>query len=373
MAKFWIQYDAASGTYVPWEANTPPSPESVHRARFLSQFPAWIKYLSAMEGTEPYLEFPCWNGACSGVDHSFIYPARPGDTGENRHIGTVIQTAAFWNMLNWTPSEKWLNVTDDQLIIGEDIDDGAEPLTASDAYIETEFDDVQAGDIIHPTSAGIVLTLLWKLRRRIDLCAAVRCDLISPHHRLKGFSIPSNCQWITFVDTIVSGAPYINWAPGLPDKYVIGGAVYVQCRSNGPDGWWGMANFREARNIYVEYPREMADESVSAGILAQLLNPEPTYSYGINTDIAYEFLPPPGVTVEKYSSAPYVAQTVLINAGIEGDISLGTGNSCPAQPHIATVERIGFVSPFEKPYIDYLPLNSRFNDECAFSDLYNPA
>ena len=29
--------------------------------------------------------------------------------------------------------------------------------------------------------------------------------------------------------------------------------------------------------------------------------------------------------------------------------------------------------PLDTPHLDYLPLNSRFNDESAFSDLYNPA
>ena len=145
--KRWIQYNADADAWVPWEAGELPSAESIFRSRFLCQFVAWINYLSAMENAPQGLEMP--------------YP------------GTPIQYASFWKSLDWKPSSAWMPVYLDEIYVGGTVRQGV--MIDGDAYAETEFSEIEKGDIIHPRqeNACRMRNMMAKLRKRIDLCNAI--------------------------------------------------------------------------------------------------------------------------------------------------------------------------------------------------------
>ena len=350
MAKFWIQYDAASGTYVPWEANTPPSPESVHRARFLSQFAAWIKYLSAMEGTDPALWFPCGNGSCA-TDHSFIYPA--SGTGDYRHIGTIIQTASFWNMLNWKPNSSWLNVAERDLVEGTVLHDIKTPLVETDAYAETETGDIQKGECIHPcASESQILSWLWKLRLRIDLCCAVEATLVASGGL-------RNYWYVNWDGDIYEG--YRDTAPGDYDMADITTGARVRWE-NLPS--WQAWRWVSARNVVLT-ANGMPEETHYSATLYET----DAFPSG-HPSIPFEETSESGsMRVEAVSMAPNEGANVIISSKYENitGANFGSGDGIIS----VYLRRIGIAITMETPPEMYLPSNALFNDSCPFQKLYN--
>lgn len=150
MARVWKQFSRSNG-WTDWPAGTLPHPDSVFRAEFLNQFIGWIRYLDALRYYNT---------------QTLLLP-------EFIQIGSNIQTADFWNSLNYTSNLITRNITwdiDGVLNVGYDFD-LENKIEGNSAYEDTLFDNISTGDIIQPRSSNDcpVRNRLLKLRTRLDM------------------------------------------------------------------------------------------------------------------------------------------------------------------------------------------------------------
>lgn len=145
MARVWHHIDPANGNWSTWEPGTPPSAESCYRHEFLNQFVGWWNYLYDM------------------------YVIHYGERLDILTSASVIQSDRFWNALNFEYNG--------YALYGDFSEVGEIEITRVDAhpgYSDTNNDDVEVGDTIHPRRDALypLRNRLKKIRTRIDFVSA---------------------------------------------------------------------------------------------------------------------------------------------------------------------------------------------------------
>lgn len=350
MPKFWVQYSDDAGGYIPWEANTPPTPESCFRARFLSQFAAWIKYLSAIDESEPGLNFPCGNERCD-KDHSFIYPAKDEDIeSETRHIGTIIQTASFWQQLNWKPSERWLNIKNEDVAVGAILEAPMIPLIDTEDYAETEINDIEIGEVIQPRSdyPSRLREYLWRIRRRIDLCGAIRKEL----------------------PTFVYGKRLYEVWGYTGDKFEVSNYTVDEDTGGWIQGFW-IWNGYFSTGQWSEWNRHKYVPITITVVASPCISPDAvscSFAYYTSAVGAWQYEDFWGDGIREPNRK--VLEAFMMAVG--GEFDVPTTFRTDQYPPPITEDRMCqyymdcIYHPLEYPFIDYLPQNDLFNDHCNY-------